>query len=130
MNLVNAELSDDRVVFANGDRLPIPLAFQNSTTRGRKIIFGLRPDDLYPSGHGLPSDSARAVHEQTLKVNLTEPLGNETLVFFDFAGQDWLSRMLNPRPLIAGGSTPVSFDLAKAHLFDAESGVALSRTGG
>ena len=59
---------------------------------------------------------------------MTEPLGNETLVFFDFAGRDWVSRMLNPRPLGAGGAVNASFDLANAHLFDAASGAALARS--
>jgi multiple sugar transport system ATP-binding protein len=130
MNLVEAEIADDQIVFANGDRLPAPTAFKHSASQGRKVIFGLRPDDLYPTGHGLPSDHAGAVHEQSLKVNLTEPLGNETLVFFDFAGREWVSRMLNPRPLATGGSISVSFDLANAHLFDAADGVALARMGG
>jgi len=58
---------------------------------------------------------------------LTEPLGNETLVFLDFAGREWVSRMLNPQPLAAGALLPVSFDLSHAHLFDAASGVALAR---
>ena len=130
MNLTEAEIDVDHIVFANGDRLPIPSAFRNSSAKGRKVVFGLRPDDLYPSGHGLPSDHAAAVHERPLKVNLTEPLGNETLVFFDFAGRDWVSRMLNPRPLTSGDSVSVSFDLANAHLFDASSGVALARARG
>jgi len=130
MNLVEAEIADDRVVFANGDRLPIPEAYQNSAAKGRKVVFGLRPDDVYPSGHGLPSGHAAAVHEQPLKVSLTEPLGNETLVFFDFAGRDWVSRMLNPRPLVAGAAVAVSFDLANAHLFDEASGVTLARARG
>jgi multiple sugar transport system ATP-binding protein len=62
-----------------------------------------------------------------MAVVLTEPLGNETLLFVDFAGREWVSRMLDPRPLAAGASLPVSFDLSHAHLFDAASGVALAR---
>ena len=65
--------------------------------------------------------------KRSVAVNLTEPLGNETLVFLDFAGRDWVSRMLNPRPLAAGALLPVSFDLSHAHLFDAATGVALAR---
>jgi multiple sugar transport system ATP-binding protein len=118
------------VVFTDGDRLPLPPAFRNATARDRKIIFGLRPDDLYPTGHGLASGHAGAVHERPLTVCLTEPLGNETLVFLQFAGREWLSRMLNPRPLAAGASIPVSFDLGAAHLFDAATGSALTREGG
>jgi multiple sugar transport system ATP-binding protein len=127
MNLVDASVADGHIVFANGDRLPLPAAFAKSVVAGQKIIFGLRPDDLYPTGHGLHSGHASAVHEREVAVNLTEPLGNETLLFLDFAGREWVSRMLNPRPLAMGASLPVSFDLSHAHLFDAASGVALAR---
>ncbi len=57
---------------------------QRFAAKGRKIVFGLRPDDVYPSGHGLASGHAGAVHERPLTVSLTEPLGNETLVFLQF----------------------------------------------
>jgi multiple sugar transport system ATP-binding protein len=62
-----------------------------------------------------------------MAVSLTEPLGNETLVFPDFAGREWVSRLLNLRPLAIGALLPVSFDLSHAHLFDAASGVGLAR---
>jgi multiple sugar transport system ATP-binding protein len=127
MNLVDASVADGEIVFGNGDRLPLPPAFAKSVAAGQKTVFGLRPDDLYPTGHGLHSGQASAVHQREIMVNLTEPLGNETLLFLDFAGREWVSRMLNPRPLAAGVLLPVSFDLSHAHLFDAASGVALAR---
>ena len=128
MNLVEGTVAEGEIVFANGDRLPTPPAFAKSAVAGRRIVFGLRPDDLYPSGHGVNTGSADALHERPLTVSLTEPLGNETLVFLDFAGRDWVSRMLSPKPLAAGATIPVTFDLNHAHLFDAESGVAIART--
>jgi multiple sugar transport system ATP-binding protein len=130
MNLVEASVDQGQIAFGNGDRLPIPPAFAASVATGQRIVFGLRPDDLYPSGHGLNSAHADAVHERDMRVNLTEPLGNETLVFFDFAGRDWVSRMLSPRPLATGATIPVTFDLSHAHLFDATSGAALTRQEG
>ena len=54
-----------------------------------------------------------------MPVSLTEPLGNETLVFAEFAGQDWISRMLNPKTLRMGDRIKLSFDLSQSHLFDA-----------
>jgi multiple sugar transport system ATP-binding protein len=130
MNLVEARIDQGQIAFGNGDTLPIPPAFAASVAAGQKITFGLRPDDLYPTGHGLNSAHADSVHQREMQVNLTEPLGNETLVFFDFAGRDWVSRMLSPRPLASGASIPVTFDLSHAHLFDAATGAALPRTGG
>jgi multiple sugar transport system ATP-binding protein len=94
-------------------------------TAGQKVTFGLRPDDLYPAGHGIHSGEDADVHRQDLRVILTEPLGNETLVFSDFAGAEWVGRMLNPRRLSPGEALSFCFDLSQAHLFDRESGRTL-----
>jgi multiple sugar transport system ATP-binding protein len=125
MNLVEAVVDGGSIVFATGDRLPLPQQFQANVSAGQKVVFGLRPDDLYPTGHGLHAGDAGAVHQMELKVSITEPLGNETLVFLDFAGRDWVGRMLNPRPLLSGDRIAVSFDLSQAHLFDAATGKTL-----
>ena len=65
------------------------------------------------------------MHTIDLPVSITEPLGNETLVFVGFDGKDWVSRMLNPKPLKPGDRVKMSFDLSQAHLFDAETGRTL-----
>jgi multiple sugar transport system ATP-binding protein len=128
MNILDATIDGGQITFAGGDVLPIPDRYKGSVAAGQKIAFGLRPDDLYPTGHGLPAGNAGALCQKELKVSVTEPLGNETLVFVEFAGRDWVSRMLNPRPLSAGDRLAVSFDLSKAHLFAGDSGLALKAT--
>ncbi|PHR24290.1 MAG: sugar ABC transporter ATP-binding protein [Hoeflea sp.] len=119
MNLHNAVVGAGKLVFANGDTLPLPQQFRDRVTEGQKVIFGLRPDDVYPAGHGIHSGEAAEVHSVEVPVSLTEPLGNETLVFAEFAGQDWISRMLNPKILRMGDRIKLSFDLSQSHLFDA-----------
>ncbi len=125
MNLKDAEIADGRVVFANGDNLPLPKQFSGQVTGGRKVTFGLRPDDLYPAGHGIYSGHETDVHVADLKVTITEPLGNETLVFADFGAGEWVARMLNPRPVRSGETMSFCFDLSQAHLFDRETGRTL-----
>jgi multiple sugar transport system ATP-binding protein len=129
MNILDGTINDGHVVFANGDRLPLPEKFKNAVTQGRKVTLGLRPDDLFPTGHGLVSGNAAEVHEASLPVTITEPLGNETLVFVEFAGREWVARMLNPRTLASGEQIKMSFDLSQAHLFDADSGKSLAIRG-
>jgi multiple sugar transport system ATP-binding protein len=125
MNLTDATIDDGALAFAGGTRLPLPGQFKANVQAGRKIVFGLRPDDVYPTGHGIHSGSVSDVHEIELPVTVTEPLGNETLVFAEFDGKDWVSRMLNPKPLKAGEKVKLSLDLSQAHLFDAETGKSL-----
>jgi multiple sugar transport system ATP-binding protein len=125
MNLVEAEIREGKVDFGKGDTLPLPRQFKDKVSAGQKVVLGLRPDDLYPSGHGIHSGEEEDVHQIELPVSVTEPLGNETLVFTEFTGRDWVSRMLNPRTLKAGERIKMSFDLSQAHLFDAASGKTL-----
>ena len=128
MNLFDAEIADNRIVFAGGDWLPIPDRLKNAKAIRGRVALGLRPDDVYPTGHGLRSASGSQLVERNLAVSVTEPLGNETLVFVAFGGHDWVTRMLNPVPLEAGQMIGVSFDLARAHLFG-EDGRAIATTG-
>jgi multiple sugar transport system ATP-binding protein len=130
MNIADAVIDDRRIVFPGGDWLPIPDRFKGARLANGPVAFGLRPDDVYPSGHGLPSAAGSEVVERELVVLVTEPLGNETLVFVRFGGRDWVTRMLNPVALDAGQSIRVSFDLAKSHLFSTEGGRAVAASGG
>ncbi len=120
MNLRDAEIADGKMVFANGDALPIPPQFRDKVSAGGKVVFGIRPDDVFPAGHGIHSGDATDVHTIDVPVSITEPLGNETLVFAEFAGDDWIARMLNPKTLHPGDRVDLSFDLSQAHLFSAD----------
>jgi multiple sugar transport system ATP-binding protein len=126
MNLLDAEIADGRIVFPGGDWLPVPDRFRSAALANRHVAFGMRPDDVYPTGHGLPSAAGSEVVERELPVSVTEPLGNETLVFVPFGGRDWIARMLNPVPLASGQRIGVSFDLAKAHLFSTDGGRSIA----
>ncbi|MBZ9682484.1 MULTISPECIES: ABC transporter ATP-binding protein [unclassified Mesorhizobium] len=125
MNLHEATVDEDQLVFASGAKLPLPGQFKANVAGGAKVVFGLRPDDIYPTGHGISSGGAADVHQIELPITVTEPLGNETLVFVEFNGSDWVSRMLNPRPLKPGERVAMSLDLSQAHLFAAETGKTL-----
>ncbi len=125
MNLVEATVDGGALRFAGGDSLPVPRQFAKAVSAGQKVVFGLRPDDIYPSGHGLHTGEAEDVHAVELSVTITEPLGNETLVFVEFTGRDWVSRMLNPKPLRSGEKVAMSLDLSQAHLFAADTGKSL-----
>ena len=125
MNLHEATIDDGQMVFASGEKLPLPGQFKANVATGEKVVFGLRPDDIYPTGHGISSGGAADVHQIELPITVTEPLGNETLVFVEFNGTDWVSRMLNPRPLRSGERVAMSLDMSQAHLFAADTGKTL-----
>ncbi|WBU52822.1 ABC transporter ATP-binding protein [Paracoccus sp. SCSIO 75233] len=123
MNMVEADIRDGQLHFAEGETMAVPEQFRATVQDGQRVTFGLRPDDVYPVGHGL--HVGEAVETRPMEVQLTEPLGNETLLFVRFGGKEWTSRMLNPRALGRREVLEFNFDMSRAHLFDAQSGLSL-----
>lgn len=83
---------------------------------GRAATLGVRAEHvrLAPSGDGAG------------RVTLTEPLGDETLVFFEFGGSAPLVAKVDPdSPLAPGDRVAFDFDRDWCHLFDPGSGTRL-----
>ena len=130
MNIVDADIVGRQDRLPEGDWLPIPDRFRQATIRRaahRASACG-RTTSIRAGTACRPHPGARSSSDE-LPVSVTEPLGNETLVFVPFGGRDWVARMLNPIPLEPGRKIAVSFDLAKAHLFSTDGGRAIAATG-
>jgi len=82
---------------------------------GRKVIYGVRPEnlDLATNGNGLPAS-----------VVVVEPTGADTQVFAKFGAAD-ITAVFRERHGFRVGET-ISLAPARAHLFDAESGTTLA----
>ena len=120
MNLLPATIKGKNIVFADDKSLPVPARLTGLVRDGQEVVFGLRPDDLTPVGHGIAESGDGA--KVTLDIVLSEPLGTETILYTSIAGQEAQGKMFGPR-IVAPGET-LEFDVAmdKAHLFDAATG--------
>ena len=98
--------------------MPLPPQFAGNVAEGQEIILGLRADNLMPVGHTMPMEGAYAEFDMT--VNLSEPLGTETLLFGSLAGREVQAKMLSPRPVKDGERLRFQLDLTRCHLFDAK----------
>ncbi|WP_226781354.1 ABC transporter ATP-binding protein [Oceaniglobus trochenteri] len=123
MNLVGADVEGDALVLDGGTRLPLPETLRTLPASHDKVLLGLRPEDIAPAGHGL--DMA-APWSLDVPVSISEPLGAETLLFFELAGKEWTARMLSPRPVAPGERLSFNFDLSKLHVFDAADGARIN----
>ncbi|MFK7995709.1 MAG: ABC transporter ATP-binding protein [Granulosicoccus sp.] len=119
MNLLPAKLSGDAqtIILTDGTPIPLPSRLVNKVEENQSVIFGFRADNLMPQGHGLSLGHETA--DFALTVNLSEPLGTETVLFGEIAGQEIQAKMLNPRPVVMGETLQCQLDLSRAHLFDA-----------
>jgi len=130
MNFLSATLeAKDAQVYVRADPLTLGLPESHATKvrdrLGRKVIFGVRPDDIYDRSLNPPiatSDDNSA----TLTVDVTEPMGS-TMHAYLTAGDHLLTASLDAETKAKDGeSLAVVFDMTKTHLFDPETERALT----
>jgi multiple sugar transport system ATP-binding protein len=94
------------------------LARLAETRSGKPVVFGIRPEDvedaLALNGNADPS---RLVE---VTVEVSEPMGAETYLYLTTKAHPFIARVRPTDLYDAGQQVKVSFNVAKAHLFDAE----------
>jgi ABC-type sugar transport system ATPase subunit len=114
MNFIDgARIGGGEVAIAAGDRvLPVAASSLASGT-GRPVRLGVRPQDVRIDGaDGVPGE-----------VTLVQLVGSEQLVDLDLGGGARVTAEVKADVAVAQGArVRVSFDPARLHLFDAESG--------
>ena len=81
---------------------------------GRELTFGLRPEDIIETRADLPA--GRVPFEVLLDV--VEPMGMETMVYFDVDGVEVCGRVNPAQAKDAGEKMPLVADLNHMHLID------------
>ncbi len=98
--------------------IPIPQALRKATSgsQGRKVIAGIRPEDVHETGRPEGPDAVRVPGE----VEIVEPLGDEVIVHAR-AGESVLTAKFDPRHLpSAGERIDLVLEVESLHLFDAQ----------
>jgi len=111
------------VRLAGGLALPVPEArtARYAPHAGHELVFGIRPEHLHEAGRaGKPH---LAEFEAALEV--TEPMGMETLVHFHLDGTALCGRVDPAAPAAAGRGMAMAVDLDHMHLIDAGTGRVL-----
>ncbi len=127
MNFFNATLViEDGVPYADTGafRVPAPSnkleAWKNAPSEN--VVLGIRPEDI--SDAEFPPSSIEPL-EITANVDVTELMGNEVFVYLKAGGNEFIARF-DPRTSAAvGNDMKVLFNIARAHLFDANTEIAI-----
>jgi len=126
MNLlaVDLRLQGERLVVRlhDGCDLPVPdTRFADySRHAGKPVVLGIRPESI------TERQSRQGCADYEAKIDLVEPLGSESMVYFRIADASVCARVgahASPRPL---SGMPLSFNMEQMHLFDAETGRSLA----
>jgi multiple sugar transport system ATP-binding protein len=117
MNFFSVEPAEGGVRLKDGTQFSLAVSRLAALRRTSPLLLGVRPEHLTLLAPGQPGLRAT--------VSVVEPLGSDTLVYFDREGTRHVARV-SPDSQLAPGDV-VSFGLAmdKAHLFDAQEGSAL-----
>ena len=126
MNFLDAVMQDggEEIALGDGTCIPLPAGRFRPAAPGTRLKLGVRAEDIIPAGHGpVPSEP----WDFTAPVLFAEPLGGETHMIVELAGQECVARMLDPRPVSPGERFSFSVNSRRLHLFDAATGLSQAR---
>jgi len=103
---------DSRIAFA----VPEEMAASFRPWLGREVTFGLRPEQLVWAGRDAGPGSFEIV------ASVVEPLGADTLVFFEIARSEMVARVSPDAARNSGDRLRLKADLRRMHLFDPATG--------
>jgi len=129
MSLLEGTVAEDKgelMLVCEGLELPISRSrFSNLPAVGESVVAGFRSEDVVPDGHGLIPDTAVTIRA---RVEDSEMLGNESLLYTRINELQIISRMQQPRPIRINEEINCRFNIERMHLFDPVTGRSL-RTG-
>jgi multiple sugar transport system ATP-binding protein len=91
------------------------LAARSSAYLDKAVVFGIRPEAIHDS---LTMGSAGGGPTAEVRVEVSEPMGSETLLYLDTGKTSFIARVNPTDRFDAGQRVQVTFDLTHAHLFD------------
>ena len=121
MNLIKGNLKEnsEKISFiASGSNLEIPIKgydFKDKANlSGKEVFFGIRPEHIFFKKLN------QTDFEITLRADLSEYIGHEQIMTFDFANQELLAKFPSTIKINLAKETTLYFDLTQTSLFDAK----------
>jgi multiple sugar transport system ATP-binding protein len=104
--------------------LPLPQSVRAALAGGggRRVVVGIRPENVHPAEAVSPGDRTAAV----LEVENVEPLGDEVVVHGRVGSDPIICKLGPQRVPLVGERLPIAFDLDRLHFFDPETELSLA----
>ena len=122
--VVEGEGDDLRLHAAESFTLPVPQekVANLAPYMGQKVLLGVRPESIHDSAFRPPDIQASLIEA---KVDATEMMGNEVLVYLEIGEHEFLGRV-DPRTAARPGQQlQVAFDIDRIHVFDPDTKAAI-----
>ncbi len=121
MNLIKGNLkqSSNQISFiANGSNFEIPIngydLKEKSNLEDKEVFFGIRPEHIFFK------KSNEGDFEINLRADLSEYIGHEQIMTFDYENQEVLAKFPSTIKIELSKNTKLYFDLTQISLFDAK----------
>ncbi len=88
---------------------------------GKSVWFGIRPEDIEES-----ENAAHVGAAMLADVDVTEPMGADTMIYLKSGGHTLIARARGYRHLAPAQEVRLSLDMSRAHVFDGESEESLT----
>jgi multiple sugar transport system ATP-binding protein len=124
MNFMDATLVEQngRIVVDAGDfrvMLPEKQALQVKASVGRKVFFGIRPEDIFDKTI-VPANLQHTSDIIKVNVDVTEPLGANVFAYLKTKALDFVASLDSETIARPGGALDIVFDMDRCQLFDME----------
>ena len=120
MNFITVTLEGNQIV-ASGLRLTVPegtlKVLREKGYDGKKLIFGIRPEDINTEAAFLETFPDSVVHAT---ISVSELLGSESHLYCQVGDSEFIARVDARDYSETGAGIDLGFDLNKAHFFDFE----------
>lgn len=123
MNFMDGKIEGGKFV-GNGLAFGLPSGHPALAHEGKKVTFGIRPEDIYDASHA----SAVPITDENsfeAKVDVLERLGAEDTAYLQAHGFNITASLDPDNRLAMGESHKFCIDLDKIHIFDGETEVAI-----
>ena len=114
MKVKYSDLKNKRVFITGGGSGIGASIVEHFCEQGSEVYFGIRPEHIYFK------KSNESDFEVTLRADLSEYIGHEQIMTFDYANQEILAKFPSTIKIELAKETKLYFDLTQTSLFDAQ----------
>jgi multiple sugar transport system ATP-binding protein len=127
MNFIDGAITSNgsgAVVDCAEFKLPIPPEHPAAKMTGKKVVVGIRPEDMFDAtlAHNVQPSDANTL---TAHVDVLEPLGHEYVAYLGIGSLSLIATIDNETRIKEGQDAKFVVDLDAMHLFDADTEQAI-----
>jgi len=126
MNFINGIIqnSNDLSFFSSDKdiKVSLPAKYKKQLEKhiNQQIVLGIRPEHII-----LKDSDEILLHKQLCSISVAEQMGNETILYFNLGGAEFIARVSAIEKPNAGDQFALYFKLNNLHFYDSDSGEAI-----